>query len=239
MTHYYNKGEFKLPSVTTIIGDCHDKSGALCQWSANMVCEWIRKNCPKPPRGNYLSGNDYCVSEEDLDDARMNYREVSKDALDIGSTVHAAIEEWLKTGNEPKDPRPEVLSAFLAFLEFFDAHNMETIEVEFTVYGDYWAGTLDWYGVYDDKFYVWDWKTSKNHYPNQHGPQIAAYRSRIPAKVEGCGVLRIDKKTGYPDPKDYSKRYLKDLEHFNLMVPLYMHRHPRIAKNCGWLNRPF
>ena len=115
---------------------------------------------------------------------------------------------------------------------------MKTIEIEFSVYGDYFAGTLDWYGEYDGKLYVWDWKTSKHHYPNEHGPQIAAYRSRVNAKVEGCGVLRIDKETGYPDPKDYSKRYIKDLEHFNLMVPLFMHRHPRISKNAGYIH-PF
>ena len=230
--HYYNKGELKLPSVTTIESDCTDKSQALCQWSANMVCEWIKQKI-KPSCGEWT------VTEEDLDKARMNYREVSKDALDIGSTVHAAIEEWLKTGNEPKDPRPEVLSAFLAFLEFFDAHNMETIEVEFTVYGDYWAGTLDLYCEFNGKRYVIDFKTSKAHYPNEMGPQIAAYRSRVNDKVDGCGILRLDKITGYPDWKDYSKRYIRDLEHFSLMVPLYMHRHPMIARAAGWHNRPF
>ena len=235
MTHYYNRGEFKLPGVTSIISDCHDKSGALCQWSANMVVEYLKKNCPKPPRGNYLSGDDYCVSDEDLDDARMNYRDVSKDALDIGSEVHAAIEQWLKTGQEPLNPRDEVLAAFVAFLEFFDEHKMKTLEIEFSVYGDYWAGTLDWYGEYDGKLYVWDWKTSKYHYPNEHGPQIAAYRSAVKSKVEGCGILRIDKLTGWPDPKDYSKRYEKDLQHFLLMKELYLFRHPKISKAAGYV----
>ena len=234
MPHRYPHNNFIKPSVTEIISASNDKSPALMPWAARMVCVWINQNCPKPPRGNSLSGDDYCVSEEDLDNARKNYRDVSKDALDIGSTVHADIEHWLKTGKEPQNPRDEVLSAFVAFLEFFDAHKMKTLEIEFSVYGDYWAGTLDWYGEYDGKLYVWDWKTSKYHYPNEHGPQIAAYRSRVNAKVEGCGVLRIDKTTGYPDPKDYSKRYLKDLEHFNLMVPLYLHRHPRIAKAAGF-----
>ena len=245
MSHKYKHKGFVKPSVTTIISDCNDKSGALTQWAANMACEWIRANCEQPwfdKTGNEsavepnitASSDCYIVFPDELDLAAKNFRDVSKDALEIGSEVHASIEEWLKTGREPINPREEVLSAFIAFLEFFDAHKMRTIKIEHKVYGDYWGGMLDWYGEYDGKLYVWDWKTSKHHYPNEHGPQIAAYRSRVNAKVEGCGVLRIDKTTGYPDPKDYSKRYLKDLEHFNLMVPLYLHRHPRIAKAAGF-----
>jgi len=234
-SHYYNKGQFKLPSVTTIISDCNDKSGALTNWAAAQACEWIKVNCEFVKD----DGMDYWrVDDVDLNTAKVNYRSVSDKALEIGSQTHSAIEHWLQTGKEPHSPLPEVTNAFLAFLEFFDAHKMKTMEIEFSVYGDYWGGTLDWLGEYDQKMYVWDWKTSKYHYPNEHGPQIAAYRSAIKTKVEGCGVLRIDKETGYPDPKDYSKRYIKDLEHFNLMVPLYLHRHPRIAKTAGY-NPPF
>jgi hypothetical protein len=103
------------------------------------------------------------------------------------------------------------------------------------VFGDYWGGRLDYYGLFDGKLYVIDFKTSKHHYIHEHGPQIAAYRSAVEnVEVEGCGVLRLDKTTGYPDFKDYSKRYEKDLKEFQLMVPLYMHRHPRIARAAGW-----
>jgi len=230
-SHYYDKGEFKLPSVTTIISDCNDKSAALTNWAAAQACEWIRTNSKR-------FYEEWIVTEDDLANAAKNFREVSNKALEIGSMTHAAIEEWLQTGKEPQDPLPEVTNAFLAFLEFWDEHHMKTVFTEFSVYGDYWGGTLDWYGRYDDKYYVIDWKTSKYHYPNEHGPQIAAYRSRVNTKVQGCGILRIDKETGYPDFKDYSKRYIKDLEHFNLMVPLYLHRHPRIASAAGYCH-PF
>ena len=116
---------------------------------------------------------------------------------------------------------------------------MKPIELEFTVYGDYWAGTLDYYGMFNGKLYIIDFKTSKQHFPNEHGPQVAAYRSRVNRKVEGCGVLRLDKITGYPDWEDYSDDYHKHLESFNHMVPIYMNRHPQIAKKAGWNNRPF
>ena len=235
-SHYYDKGEFKLPSVTTIISDCNDKSGALTNWAAAQACLWIKENTLTDFYGR--DKEFYIVFPEDLEAAAKNYREVSQKALEIGSMTHAAIEEWLQTGKEPQNPLPEVTNAFLAFLEFFDAHKMKTLEIEFSVYGDYWGGTLDLYCEFNGKRYVIDFKTSKAHYPNEMGPQIAAYRSRVNGKVDGCGILRLDKITGYPDWKDYSKRYIRDLEHFHLMVQLYLHRHPRIARAAGW-NPPF
>jgi hypothetical protein len=244
MTHYYADKGFSKPGVTSIISDTHDKSNALLFWATRLVAQWIRENCPKEIVFDDMTKNDfYRVDEEDLTSAAKNFREVSKTALDIGSETHSAIEEWLKFNREPHNPRPEVLAAFVAFLEFWDLHKMEAISVEKSVYGDYWGGTLDFYGWFDGKLYVIDWKSSKNHYPNEHGPQIAAYRSEIKKPCDGCGVLRLDKITGLPDWKDYSKRYEKDLEHFRLMVPLYLHRHPKIAKGAGWIgysfNQPF
>lgn len=97
MSHIYKIGEKKLPSVTTIIGDCTDKSEALTQWAANMVVEWIRQN-------TYETGDvpEYLVGEEELNSARFHFRDVSKEALDIGSAVHKAIEYYFKTGKEPE-----------------------------------------------------------------------------------------------------------------------------------------
>ncbi len=42
--HYKHKGK-ELPSVTTILADCSNNSGALIQWGANSAVEWIRENC--------------------------------------------------------------------------------------------------------------------------------------------------------------------------------------------------
>ncbi len=237
MPHRYEHNGFSKPSVTEIIGDCNDKSNALLPWATKAVCEWLRQNCDLE-RGEDITKNDYYrVDEEDLRYARKNYRDISQTALDIGSEVHKAVEVWLKTGREPKDPRDEVLAGFVAFLEFYDEHNMDPIEggLEMAVHGDYWGGRLDYYGMFDGKIYVIDFKTSKNHYIHEHGPQIAAYRSAVKTPCDGCGVLRLDKTTGYPDFKDYSKRYETDLREFELMVPLFLHRHKKIAKAAGYL----
>jgi len=98
MSHKYKHGEFEYPSVTTIIGDCTDKSRVLTQWSANQCVAWIKANCPKSP-GMIPH---YKITEDQLNKARFEFRNVSDEALKIGSAVHAAIEEYLKTGKEPE-----------------------------------------------------------------------------------------------------------------------------------------
>ena len=232
----------KLASVTTVIGDCSDKSDALTKWAANMVVEWIKKNCRLSPFGHcgdrYLSGDDWLVSEDNLNEARTHFRDVSQEALDIGSAVHDAIHQWFKTGKEPFKPSDQVLSGFLAFLEWADEHKVKHDKVEFTVTDfKYSAGTLDFVGWIDDKYTVVDFKSSKAIYP-EYRYQIAAYRYMYNLDinnptVHNSGILRLDKETGFPEYKDYSKKYDEDLAVYQAMVNLYYLRHPRIAKGAG------
>jgi hypothetical protein len=236
MARYYEKDGKKLVSVTTIISDCCDKSAALTAWAANMVCLWIRENCRSNMRKNKMTGDEefyYNVFEEDLQEAKTHFRDVSKTALDIGSQVHAAIEDYFLTGTVRK-LKGQAMSAFNAFLEFKDKHKMipDPDGIEQKVYSDYWAGTLDYKGLFDGKLYTIDFKSSKAIYMDSMGPQIAAYHSLTNA--ECSGILRLDKETGLPEFKDTTKRHFQDLAIFNTMVDLYFLRHPRIAKAAGW-----
>ena len=239
------KGKNVIPSVTEIIGDCTDKSAPLTQWAANMTVEWIREN--------HLPLNDddgiyYEVDDSKLNEARFNFKKVSQKALDIGSTVHNAIEQYLKHGDESyMDLEGEAFNSFNAFLQWSEEHNLKPISLEQTVYGDGWAGTLDFYGYFGDRLYVIDWKSSKAHYPEMRY-QVAAYRGAMQEmnnedyasishdykghEIQGCGVLRLDKETGLPEWKDTSKSYEQDLRIFNRMVDLYFERHPIIRKRA-------
>ena len=245
----YTKDGIKYPRCTNIIGDCTDKSGGLVPWATECFAKWIRDNCPSDTYpGCYL------VCGEELNQARFAYKTVSDKALDVGSEVHNAIETWLKELMNGWHGAPEMHicpklspqahTAFAAFLLWADEHNLKPIELEKTVYGSRWAGTLDFYGYFDDKLYVIDWKTSKPKnkktgkgiYPEMRY-QVAAYRIAIEDEIqdeelypEGCGVLRLDKETGMPDWNDTSKTFDSDLRVFNRMVDLYFERHPRIAK---------
>jgi len=266
----YEKEGIKYPRCTQIIGDCTDKSGALIQWGANCVVEWIRDNCDKF-YNEYEEGTQdktYIIDDYALNQARFAYKTVSDKALDVGSEVHRLVEHFLQwkldgkglwSRKIPKKEKVEVTNAFNAFYKWQEEHNLKPIELEKTVYGSRWAGTLDFYGYFDDKLYVIDWKTSKPKnkktgkgiYPEMRY-QVAAYRSartylptekpkdfdehaakeakRLSNPIEGCGVLRLDKETGMPDWNDTSKSYERDLRVFNRMVDLYFERHPRVAK---------
>ena len=113
-------------SVTTI---CRilDKP-ALMYWSANCACDYIIQEFPKMLYGDDL----FPVVEA----ARKNWRKVSKKAMDIGAQVHDAIEMWLKNKIEPPKTVPdEVLSGFIAFLEWWEKNNIEVIKTEQVCYG--------------------------------------------------------------------------------------------------------
>jgi ATP-dependent exoDNAse (exonuclease V) beta subunit len=240
------KGKKVIPSVTQIISDCTDSSAPLMQWSANQCREWIKENVGQQEIGIYP------VTDEHLDEMRFNFRKVSQKALDIGSEVHNAIEEYLEIelyeieetwGGKavPQLSCKEAQNALDAFFEWKLEHNLKPISLEQTVYGDGWAGTLDFYGYFNGQLYVIDWKSSKAHYPEMRY-QVAAYRwatERLPLeepftypRVDGSGILRLDKETGLPDWKDHSKTYKQDLNIFNRMVDLYFERHPIIRKRA-------
>jgi hypothetical protein len=204
------------PSTTTIIGQL--EKPALVQWAANETCEWIRQNCEEAVQGLYY------VTASNLNDARFNFRTVSKDALQIGSSAHNAVELYLNTGVEPKDPADEVFSAFIAFLEWAGEHELGIIETEQRLVGDRWQGTCDLVCTLDGKKFVVDFKTSKQPKPKMGYPewtyQLACYRSVIP-ECDGMGVLRLDKETGFPDWYDLSDRYEWGLSVFNRLTDLF------------------
>jgi len=229
MTIKYNG--IKWPSPTNIIGDVTDKSPALTQWAANMTVEWIKENCQRCADG-VAEEHYYAVYLKHLEQARFNFRNVSQRALDVGSQVHDAIRMYFATGKEPSEPDEQVLSAFLAFLEFADQHKMGTINVEQRLFHDNWSMQYDWFGMFDGKTAVLDWKSSKDFYREMR-IQTAAYRGGLELtgeKVEINGVVRLDKETGLCEFKDYSKTFENDWEEFLLSKELYFKRHPRIAK---------
>ena len=231
----YTKNGIKFPRCTDIISDATNSSAPLIQWGANCVVEWSRQHCKKEEiTGTTTLPQCFSVYEEDLNNARFHFREVSKTALDIGSEVHNAIEKHLQ-GKDYVLTTKEAERAFRAFLDWKKDVGLRPIKLEQTVWGDRWAGTIDYLGFYKNKLYVIDWKTSKAFYPEMRY-QVAAYRSVSEPTflhkglIKGCGILRLDKETGMPEFKDTSKSYEKDLKIFNCMLDLYFERHPRIAK---------
>jgi hypothetical protein len=244
MSRHYKIGDKKLSSVTTIISDCTDKSNALLPWATKAVCQHIRENCEwakyspslSLPMEEYEQHKTFLVSSTALDNAQKNYRDISKEALDVGSAVHHAIEDWLNLGKEPINPPDQVLAAFVAFLEWADEHKLKCDGAELTVTDGRSAGTLDFVGEIDHERTVVDFKASKAIY-KEHKIQIAAYRymynldfTQLPATR--CGILRLDKLTGFPEYRDCTKTYKEHLNIYHKMVDLYYARHPILRKGA-------
>ena len=122
----------KLPSVTTIIADCTDKSHGLTQWAANAVVDWIKENCIR-----FVDTGEYLIKNDDLKEASTYFKTLSNEALDIGSQVHHAIENYLIDGEYPFEGKSDQFKkAFDAFLEFEKEHDMETDYAELMVHDD-------------------------------------------------------------------------------------------------------
>lgn len=204
-----------VPSVTTITGQL-DKP-ALTYWAAGAACDYIIEKV-----GTDGDGITKEMLFSHIESARKSFRTVSRKALDAGSRIHEAIEVYLKTGKEPYTKDDQVVSGFLAFLEWKDAHKVEPIALEETVYGYDFAGTLDFYGMFDGKRYVIDWKSSKGVYDEMRY-QVAGYKS-TKRDCEGCGILRLDKETGLPEWVDTSNTYNEDLRIFNILTDLWWSR---------------
>lgn len=225
--------DIEVASVTQIIHDATPQPWGP-PWGANCVCDWIKQYCKVEYTFPYDDGNEgnvYRIDDIQLEDARKNFRDVQQTALDVGSEVHAAIELFLKNRSFPEIENEQVLNGFSAFLDWFDENKVQVIHTEHTVYGPNWAGTLDLICWLNGVKTVIDFKSSKAFYINEMGPQIAAYRSCTDATASG--ILRLDKVSGTPQYKDFSKRYEKDLAIFNVMVELFYLRHPILRKKAG------
>ena len=221
------KDGIKWPTPSNIIGDVTDKSNALIPRATEAYSTYIEENCEFDP-----VLNSYSVSTGDLIKARWYYKEISNRALDVGSAVHDAIRIWIASGREPSNPDEQVENAFIAFLEFWDANEMKTIKAEERMYLINWSGMFDWYGWFNSRLYILDWKSSKDFYREMR-IQTAAHRggwSELGNEVEGHGCVRLDKEDGLCHFKDYSKFYDQDWKEFLLSKELYFARHPRIRK---------
>lgn len=213
---YYETPSGKLlPSVTTILSIL-DKP-ALIQWSANVSTEFLFDEIKK----RQVAGNFDLKSkkaQELLKEAKRSRYAISKQATDIGTSVHNAIEDYINTGKKATLTNEKAKLSFSSFFKWADENKFKPLETEVFVWSDKMncAGTFDCVGnIHGVKFLI-DFKTSKGFYepsmPLQLSAYAKAYEERTKNKIEGIGILRLDKTTGMPFFKDYTderKKYTK------------------------------
>ena len=225
--------------ITTIC-NLLDKSDALIQWAANCTVEYIKQNA------NLIHMKGYIVDDDLLNNARFYFREVSKEAMDIGSQVHDIIMHYIKAKIKDEELditkynnyREEVENGFLAFLDWEKLNKVEWLKSEFIVYHEYlcFAGRADALCFINGRLTILDFKTSKGFYDG-YELQLTGYRiaymsnqdSFFDTNKPDLGILRLDKKTGLPEYKDYTNLYKP--EAFNYLVNFYYAYKKRRLKN--------
>jgi hypothetical protein len=228
MSRSYTVHDVECPSVTTVLATL-DKSNALLGWAVKCCTQFIRDN--KANRDQYPTLDALLYA------AQTNWRSVRDDAADTGTQIHDMIEKYIKHGHDVFGTVPDnVANGFLAFLDWEKTNKVEWLESERTIFHPelLYAGTLDAVAIIDGKKYVIDFKSSAGFY-DTFGPQIAAYRAAYMAEtgveIHGCGILRLDKKTGIPEWKDYTKRQDRDFNAFSKLLDYYYAAANRRLKN--------
>jgi len=166
---YHTADGNRVPSVTTILGRFKE-SGGLIHWA------WM-------------------LGKEGKD-----YREVRDKAADAGTLGHYLIACYLK-GEQPDTSEfsPALVSkaenSQISFHSWEGQHRLKTIFVEKQIVSERhrYGGTIDWYGLVDDKATLVDYKTGKAIY-DEALIQVAAYANLLMehgALVEQIRILRI------------------------------------------------
>jgi len=266
----YTINQIEMPGVTTVIG-LLDKSDPLMGWATGCMEKWINENWEKYGFRREKNGLvemvfEYTKYADLLRTARFHYKEVSQEALDVGSQVHNMIEQYIKARIENREfdwkgkyPE-EVENGYLAFLEWEKENVIKYIETEQPIchFKYLYAGTLDCITELKNGIYCIDFKASKGFYDG-YGKQIASYKyaresfekstsldiatkmkdDKIvefthiinPIKIDGIGILRLDKETGQPEWKDYTKHYDRKIESFLSLLDYYYKDKKRRLKN--------
>lgn len=180
-----------LPGVTEILKKTFPKE-ALLQWAANLASE---------ARGNGANH----------DDARFAWRTVSKEAADIGSSVHAFCEEFPNfdaedlAGEEVWPKEPSARKACEAFIAWWASRHVKVLDQEKIVFSRalFYCGTFDLLAEVDGEIAILDYKTSSGLY-REMPVQLAAYSVALEEmtgeRVSNGWIVRLDKKTGKFEP---------------------------------------
>jgi len=160
----------RVPSVTTILGILNKP--ALLQWAWRCGMEGI------------------------------DYNTIRDTSANIGTLAHYLVMCHL-TGQQAETNEYAIADLSLAsnilerFVSWESQHKLETVLVEKPLVSEEfrYGGTIDWYGILDDKPTLLDLKTSGGIYP-EYLYQLAAYGSLLREQgfdIEEYRILRVGK----------------------------------------------
>ena len=223
---YYPTPFGNFPSVTTIIQQVKKIPGA---YYSKMAVNYLRENLLDKVYSGEITLDQFKAMDLDAltKYAKATAKRDYEKAGDIGTRVHAAIENYFKKGAKI-DVDQDIQIPFNAVLDWVNKNDVNCLLSEHVVYSSMgYAGTLDFIGTINDKKYLVDFKSSKGFWPDMP-MQLAAYNhaheEMTGDKMEGIGILRLDKETGMPEWKEipfnklghYLEKFLALLEYWEL-----------------------
>ena len=195
-----------MTGVTTILSVI--AKPALINWAANMAVDYISEQLP------YLQKSNWGQIEKILEEARKAHTKKKEKAGDIGKTVHAAIEEFIKTGKEPELDE-QGMKMFNHFKKWKDDNYVGFLESEKHLYSEklFVGGIVDAVVEIDGKTWIMDVKTG-GVYPEAFY-QMAAYQilweeMGLPQAITGHIVLGLKKDGTFEEKRSVSCEEAKD-----------------------------
>lgn len=220
---YYPSPFGQLPSVTTILG-LLAKPG-LIPWAAGKAVDRLR------PLLEMMKAGMVNISDVDIDvvlaAAKKEHREVKDEAADVGKKVHELVANYyrmMRNGAKADEAinsmqevvfaqkDPQIINAWAAFKDWDGEFQPTPLHVELPVFSHLkYAGTMDFFGGFrDGKNWVVDWKSATALY-DETAMQVSAYAAALmetapnAERIDGWGCLRLDKITGIPEWRPYSR----------------------------------
>ena len=168
--HVHTLNGKPLIGVTTVLGVI--AKPALIQWSANMAVDYVRDHIVE--NGLNIYGTDRF--EEMLGEARFSSRTKKETAGEWGTTLHKAVENWIKDGDYPENLDDMAMRCFCQFMIWANKEGVKFIESEKHIWNkNLWIGGIcDLVIEIKGKKYIADIKTSSGIY-NEAFFQMGAY----------------------------------------------------------------
>ena len=152
----------------------------------------------------------------------------------IGTLAHEMIQEHL--GGNKVDygaySKDQISAAENSLLSYFEwerrlGKSIKTIHIELPLVSEMlkYGGTIDWYGMIGDEYWLIDIKTAKGLYP-EHQYQVSAYYAMLlenDYKVDGVRLLRVGRSEdeGFDDHVVAKERLVQGFEVFCAARNLY------------------
>jgi hypothetical protein len=166
--HIHQLDGKNLNGITTILSVI--AKPALIQWSANMAVDFIQNNA------TVVGGEDWDAL---LKEARTAHRKKKEKAGDIGTEVHQAVEDYIKSKivGAPDGINKEIVQKSLDnFIEFARGYNVKFLFSERNLYSRKYGigGIVDFVCEIDGETWIGDVKTASGIYP-ENWLQMSAY----------------------------------------------------------------